>query len=231
MNVQKGISREQMWMISLDMEIAQESVVRLIDLFVGHLDLEKLGFTKTKASKEGCPIFQASDMLKLYYYGYFNRIRSSRKLAAECNRNIELWWLLHQLKPGYHTIADFRKDNPLALKNSFKMFVSFLKGEDLLGGEVVAIDGTKIRAQNNKRNNYNEAKLKKRLANIEAKAESYIAELEQCDAAEDKQSAAELNKKEIAEKLKTLQERTVEYEHLQNALQESGAKQISTVKQ
>ena len=227
MNVQKGISREQMWMISLDMEISEDSVVRLIDLFVGHLDLDKLGFTKTKANKEGCPIYQASDMLKLYYYGYFNRIRSSRKLAAECMRNIELWWLLHQLKPGYHTIADFRKNNPVALKNCFKIFVSFLKGEDLLGGETVAIDGTKIRAQNNKSNNYNEAKLKKHLEYIEARAESYIAELEQGDITEDQQ-AAELNKKQIAEKLKTLAERKTKYEHLQQTLQQSGAKQIST---
>jgi transposase len=228
MSVQKGISREQMWMISLDMEISEDSVVRLIDLFVGHLDLDKLGFSKTKVKKEGCPIYHASDMLKLYYYGYFNRIRSSRKLAAECTRNIELWWLLHQLKPGYHTIADFRKDNPSALKNSFKMFVSFLKGEDLLGGEVVAIDGTKIRAQNNKSNNYNEAKLKKHLEYIEAKAESYIHELELCDISEDKQ-AAELNKKQIAEKLKTLKERETKYKDLQTALQQSEAKQISTV--
>ena len=214
MNVQKGISREQMWMISLDMEIGQDSVARLIDLFVDHLDLETFGFTKTKAKKEGCPIYQASDMLKLYYYGYFNRIRSSRRLAAECCRNVELWWLLHQLKPGYHTIADFRKDNPKALKNSFKMFVSFLKGEELLGGELVAVDGTKIRAQNNKSNNYNEGKLKKHLEYIEAKAESYIQELEQCDAAEDKQEAAELNKKQIAEKLKNLKERKTKYEGL-----------------
>ena len=228
MNIQKGISREQMWMISLDMEISEDSVVRLIDLFVGHLDLEKLGFTKTKANKEGCPIYLASDMLKLYYYGYFNRIRSSRKLAAECTRNIELWWLLHQLKPGYHTIADFRKDNPVALKNSFKMFVSFLKGEDLLGSEVVAIDGTKIRAQNNKSNNYNDAKLKKHLEYIEAKAEGYIHELAQCDISEDKQ-AAELNKKQIAEKLKNLAGRKDKYEDLQIALHQSGEKQISTV--
>jgi transposase len=228
MNVQKGISREQMWMISLDMEISQDSVVRLIDLFVSHLDLDKLGFTKTQANKEGCPIYQASDMLKLYYYGYFNHIRSSRRLASECCRNIELWWLLHQLKPGYHTIADFRKDNPGALKNAFKMFVSFLKGEDLLGGEVVAIDGTKIRAQNNKSNNYNEAKLKKHLEHIEAKTATYIQELEHCDAAEDKQATAELNKKQIAEKLKTLQRRKTKYEHLQNTLQQSGSKQIST---
>jgi transposase len=228
MNVQKGISREQMWMISLDMEVSGDCVARLIDLFVGHLDLEALGFTKTKAKKEGCPMFQASDMLKLYYYGYFNRIRSSRRLAAECCRNVELWWLLNQLKPGYHTIADFRKDNPVALKNSFKMFVSFLKGEELLGGELVAIDGSKIRAQNNKSNNYNDAKLKKHLEYIEAKAESYIQELEQCDAAEDKE-AAELSKKQIAEKLKTLNQRKSKYEDLQTALQQSAEKQISTV--
>jgi transposase len=218
-----------MWMISLDMEIGQDSVARLIDLFVNHLDLETLGFTKTKAKKEGCPMFRASDMLKLYYYGYFNRIRSSRRLAAECCRNIELWWLLNQLKPGYHTIADFRKDNPVALKNSFKMFVSFLKGEDLLGGELLAIDGTKIRAQNNKSNNYNEGKLKKHLEYIEAKAESYIQELELSDAAEDKQAAAELNKKQIAEKLEKLKERKTKYEGLEKALKESGEKQISTV--
>jgi transposase len=229
MNVQKGISREQLWMISLDMEISQDSVARLIDLFVDHLDLEKLGFTKTKAKKEGCPIYQASDMLKLYYYGYFNRIRSSRRLAAECCRNIELWWLLHQLKPGYHTIADFRKDNGKALKNAFKMFVSFLKGEDLLGGELVSIDGTKIRAQNNKSNNYNEGKLKKHLEYIEAKAESYIQELEHGDATEDKQAAAELNKKQIAEKLVKLNERKIKYEGLEKRLKESGEKQISTV--
>jgi transposase len=228
MNVQKGISREQMWMISLDLEISEDSVVRLIDLFVNHLDLDKLGFTKTQAKKEGCPIYQAGDLLKLYYYGYFNRIRSSRKLAAECTRNIELWWLLHQLKPGYHTIADFRKDNPVALKKCFKMFVSFLKGEDLFGGEVVAIDGTKIRAQNNKSNNYNEAKLKKHLEYIEARAESYINELEQCDILEDKQ-AAELNKKQIAGKLKTLKERETKYKQLQTTLQQSEAKQIITV--
>ena len=218
-----------MWMISLDMEISEDSVVRLIDLFVGHIDLEKLGFTKTKAKKEGCPIYQASDLLKLYYYGYFNRIRSSRRLAAECCRNVELWWLLHQLKPGYHTIADFRKDNPIALKNSFKMFVSFLKGEDLLGGELVAIDGTKIRAQNNKSNNYNEAKLEKRLEYIEAKAESYIQELEKCDAEEDRQEAAELNKKQITEKLKALQLRKSKFVDLQTTLQQSEEKQISTV--
>lgn len=231
MGVQQGISRDQMWMISLEMEVSPDSVVRLIDLFVGNLDLDNLGFKKTKATakKEGCPVFQASDLLKLYYYGYFNRIRSSRKLAAECCRNVELWWLLGHLKPGYHTIADFRKDNSRALKNSFKKFVSFLKGEDLLGGELVAIDATKIRAQNSKSNNYNEEKLKKHVEYVEARVENYIQELEQCDAFEDRQEAAELNKKQIAEKLQKLRKLKTKYEELQKKLQQSKEKQISTV--
>ena len=109
------------------------------------------------------------------------------------------------------------------------MFVSFLKGEDLLGGELVAIDGTKIRAQNNKSNNYNEEKLRKHLEYIEEKAESYIQELEQGDAEEDRQAAAELNKKQIAEKLVNLKERKTKYEELEKTLKESGEKQISTV--
>src|SRR5215210_2661831 len=111
MNIKTGISRTEDVTICLEEFISEENVVRFIDLFVEKLDLEKLGFTKTKPKKEGCPIYHAKDMLKLYYYGYFNRIRSSRKLEAECRRNVELWWLLNRLKPGYHTISDFRKDN------------------------------------------------------------------------------------------------------------------------
>ena len=132
MSYKQGIAREQMSMFSLDCVITNNNAVRLIDLFVEQLDLAVLGFTKTTVKKEGCPPYNAKDMLKLYYYGYLNRIRSSRKLEAECTRNIELWWLLHQLMPGYHTIADFRKDNAVAFKKAFKMFVSFLKGEELL---------------------------------------------------------------------------------------------------
>jgi transposase len=194
------------------------------------LDLEALGFTKTKPKEEGCPIYHAKDMLKLYYYGYFNRIRSCRKLEAECLRNIEVWWLMHQLKPGYHTIADFRKDNSTSLKKAFKMFVSFLKGEDVFGKELLTQDGTKIRAQNNKRNNYNEEKLEKHLKYIEGKEEQYIKELEQFDAAEDMQAAAtEARRKELEEKRQTQQQRKEKYEGLQEKLKESGEPQISTV--
>ena len=214
-------------MMSLEAEIAADNPVRLIDLFVDQLDLGKLGFTKTSFKQEGRPSYQAADLLKLYYYGYLNRVRSSRKLEAECKRNIEVWWLIRELKPGYHTIADFRKSNVDALKQAFKMFVSFLKGEDLVSKELIAVDGTKIKAQNSKKNNFNEARLKKHLAYIESKAEAYIKELNDCDAAEDRQ-ASELKKKEIHQKLNTLKQRKQKYQQLSEELKESGANQIST---
>ena len=115
-------------MMSLDCVIASDNPVRVIDLFVDQLDFRNLGFTKTALRKEGCPPFEAKLMLRLYYYGYLYKIRSSRKPEAECIRKVELWWLLHQLTPGYHTIADFRKDNAAAFKKAFKVFVAFLKG-------------------------------------------------------------------------------------------------------
>ena len=93
--------------------------------------------------KEGRPSFHSTVFLKLYLYGYLNGIRSSRKLEKEAIRNIELQWLLHGITPNYHSISDFRKDNPNALRSLFKLFVSFLKNEELVCGELIAIDGTK----------------------------------------------------------------------------------------
>lgn len=227
MSYKQGIAREQISMFSLDCVITNNNAVRLIDLFVEQLDLAILGFTKTTVRKEGCPPYNAKDMLKLYYYGYLNRIRSSRKLEAECTRNIELWWLLHQLMPGYHTIADFRKDNAAAFKKAFKMFVSFLKGEELLAAEIIAIDGTKIRAQNNKKNNFNEAGLAKHAAYIENKTQEYLTLLDEYDALEDKQ-AGTLKKQEVVKKIAILKERKQKYEQLTEALTASGDKQVST---
>ncbi len=227
MNYLQGKTREQMSMMSLECEVSADNPVRLIDLFVDQLDLSKLGFSKTSFKQEGRPCYGAADMLKLYYYGYLNRIRSSRRLEAECKRNIEVWWLMHELKPGYHTIADFRKDNSGALKNAFKMFVSFLKGEDLFSKELIGIDGTKLRAQNNNKNNFNEARLKKHLAYIENKTEAYIKELNDCDTAEDRQ-ASELKTKEVHQKLDILKQRQQKYEQLDKELTESKATQIST---
>ena len=226
MSLNNRISREQISMISTDCLIDTDNPVRVIDLFVDILPLQQMGFKKIKANLEGRPPYEAKDLLKLYLYGYLNRIRSSRKLASECTRNVELWWLVYQLTPGYHTIADFRKDNPEALKKVFKMFVGFLRGEDLFGGKLEGVDGTKLRAQNNKKNTFNEEKLIKSLGYIDDKVEEYIKELEQCDTLEDKQ-AAELKKKDVSKKLDELKERKDNYKELQEKLTNSDEKQIS----
>ena len=226
MNFKQGISREQISMMCPESFIAPDNPVRVIDMFVELLDLPDLGFSNSKLGKEGRPPYEAKYLLKLFYYGYINRIRSSRKLEAECLRNVEVWWLIYQLAPSYHTIADFRKDNAAAFKKAFKLFVGFLKGEELFSGKVVAVDGTKIRAQNNKKNNFNEARFAKSLEYIEAKVDEHIKELDQCDAREDKQ-ASELKKKDVAKKIEALKERKKEYEALSKKMVESGEKQIS----
>ncbi|GBL36151.1 hypothetical protein EMGBS15_17460 [Filimonas sp.] len=137
-----GISREQISFTSLEDYISCNHEVRFIDAFINEIDLKKLGFQVQTLKKEGRPSFQTSVFLKLYLYGYLNGIRSSRKLEKECNRNIEVQWLLQGMAPNYHSISDFRKDNPNALRQLFKLFVSFLKDEELVAGELIAIDGT-----------------------------------------------------------------------------------------
>src|ERR1043166_1792982 len=124
MNYKQGISRDQISMQSLESFISVDNPVRVIDMFVEQLDLVELGFTKTTLLKEGRPPYEAKILLKLFYYGYINRIRSSRKLEAECLRNVEVWWLTHQLTPAYHTIANFRKDNAAAF-NGVQSIYSF----------------------------------------------------------------------------------------------------------
>jgi transposase len=226
MNFKQGISREQISMMCPEALIGSDNPVRVIDMFVEQLDLVELGFSKTKLSKEGRPPYEAKYLLKLFYYGYINKIRSSRKLEAECLRNVELWWLIYQLNPGYHTIADLRKDNADAFKNAFKVFIAFLRGEDLFDGKVIAVDGTKIRAQNNKNNNFNEGKFAKSLEYIETQVTEYIKEMDECDAQEDKQ-VSELRKKDVDKKLEVLKKRKKYYTDLNAAMVESGEKQIS----
>ena len=182
-----GQDRFQAFTSTLEERIASDNPVRVIDAFVEVLPLKKMGF-KIMPAATGRPSYHPRHLLKLYLYGYYNRIRSSRKLAAECMRNIELHWLIESLTPAYHTIADFRKDHPLALKEVFKAFVSFLKGVDLLEGEYVAIDGSKFRAVNSKKNNYNQAKIDRHMAYIENKASEYLQALEEEDSV-DKTSA------------------------------------------
>ena len=158
-------SRNQLEFTSLDDLIEKDNSVRLIEAFVGKLDLSKLGFKIKEVKNEGRPSFDPKVFLKIYFYGYLNGIRSSRRLEKECKRNIELQWLVCKLIPNYHSIADFRKENPPSLRNTFKLFVSFLKDADLISGTTVAVDGTKMRAHNSKKNNYNPKKVERLVKN------------------------------------------------------------------
>lgn len=223
MNHITGIPRLQMQLRSLEDSIEQDNPIRFIDAFVEQLDLIKLGFEVKTLKREGRPSFESSILLKIYLYGYLNGLRSSRRLESECVRNLELQWLTLGLCPNYHTISDFRKDNPHALKNVFKLFVSFLKDIDLIGGHTIAIDGTKSRAHNSKKNNYNQKKIDRHLAYIEEKSNEYLTLLENNDTEEDI-----IKVSNIKEKIERLKKNKIKYEALQEQLLQSNEPQVST---
>ena len=218
-----GIARLQMRISSLEDAIEPENQVRFIDAFVEVLNLLEIGFEVKTIKKEGRPSFDAKVFLKIYLYGYLNGIRSCRKLEKECFRNIEMQWLLQDIRPNYHSISDFRKDNPKALKKLFKIFVLFLKDADLIAGETVAIDGTKSRAHNSKKANFNQKKIDQHLEYIDAKSQEYLDALEQNDAKENP-----IHFKNIQDKIERLKKNKLRYELLEKELSESGEPQIST---
>jgi len=218
-----GIPRNQMFFSNLEENISPENPVRFIDAFVDHLSLADMGFIVKTIKSEGRPSFDTKVFLKIYLYGYLNGLRSSRKLEKECIRNIELQWLLCGMAPNYHSISDFRKQNPSGLKNLFKLFVTFLKNADLIGCETLAIDGTKSRAHNSKKANFNQKKIDRHLAYIEEKTQEYLTELEQNDAKD-----SSINIGEVQEKIDRLKKNKIAYELLQEKLQASGEPQIST---
>ena len=219
----QGISRHQLQMSSLEDKITADNPVRFIDAFVNHIDPVKIGFQPKILKTEGRPNFRLEVFLKLYLYGYLNGVRSSRRLEKECFRNIEVQWLLEAIYPNYHSIADFRKDNPKALKQLFKLFVSFLKDAELIAGDTIAIDGTKSRAHNSKKANYNQKKIDKHKEYIQAKSQEYLDQLDQNDIQENPVAI-----KNIQQKIERLKQNKIKYELLEEELKNSGEPQIST---
>ena len=205
----QGNNRHQSYFSTLEDQVTADNSVRLIDAFIDKLDLEKLGFTKMAHKSEGRPPFAPQVLLKLYLYGYLNKIRSSRKLEKECSRNLELQWLLQNLQPNYHTIADFRKLHAQPLQNMFKLYVHFLSEADLLGKTTIAIDGSKFKAVNSKKNNYNQKKIDKHRQFIEDKTAKYLQELDELDKQATGNDELNIKKEKIAEGLKKLKERTL----------------------
>jgi len=216
----QGQNRSQtcLFPISLDDTIDPENEVRLIDLFVDSLKLREYGF-KVDFPENGRPAYHPSDLLKLYIYGYLNKVRSSRDLEKECKRNIEVMWLLNNLKPDHNTVSNFRQDNPKAINKVFRETVRIAKHFNLIGGTLIAGDSTKLRAQNSKKNNFNQDKIDRHLAYIERKLAEYNQALAENDG----------DKKEHAEKqIKKHSKRKQDYKKLEQQLKETGEAQIST---
>ena len=203
---------------SLDQIIDQNNEVRIIDLFVESINPADFKFV-IKTSIEGRPSYNPKDLLKLFVYGYLNQIRSSRALEKECNRNIELIWLMKELAPDHNTISNFRKDNEKAIRKVFRYTVSIAKQFDLIGGKLVAGDSTKLRAQNSKKNNFNERKIERHLAYIDNKLNEYNKALEVAD---------DENKKIIQLEILKQNRRKRQYQNYTAILEQTGEAQIST---
>lgn len=185
----------------------------------------RLGFARATPAATGRPGYDPGDLLKLYVYGYLNRIRSSRRLEREAARNVEVMWLLGRLAPDFKTIADFRKDNLTAIKTVCREFTLLCKKLELFGGELVAIDGSKFRALNNRKRNFNPAKLERIIESLDERIAAYLAEMERQDGAE--ASTVNLSAEELRAKIEQLGRRKQFHEDLAEKLQESSAQEIS----
>jgi transposase len=214
----QGQNRKQinLFPVSLDQSIDQDNEVRIIDLFVNSLSIKDYGF-RTDFIENGRPAYHPADLLKLFIYGYLNRVRSSRELEKECHRNIEVMWLLKCLRPDHNTISNFRRDNPTAIKKVFRATVQIARHFDLIGGKLIAGDSTKLRAQNSKKNNYNQAKIERHVAYIDNKLEEYTRALAENDG----------DNQQLLDEIKKQLDRKDNYEKLEKQLKESGESQLS----
>ena len=190
-------------------------------MLVESLNLNALGFKYATTKETGRKPYNPGDLLKLYLYGYFNGIRTSRKLERECTRNIELMWLLKEIKPDYRTIADFRKDHIELLKDLFKQFSLLCNELRLLGKEIVAIDGSKFRANNARKKNVTKNKVAKMLAYFEQAADRYLELLAHSDESEGDTTVV-VSKEELQSKLARATKRIEELKQLKHQIEETG---------
>lgn len=214
----KDRNQATLFPVSLEESVDQDNEVRMIDLFVDSLPLQEYGF-KMEYVENGRPAYHPSDLLKLYIYGYMNKTRSSRDLEKECKRNIEVIWLLKGLVPDHNTISNFRRDNPKAIKEVFRVTVGIARHFDLIGGKLIAGDSTKLRAQNSKKNNFNQKKIERHIAYIDNKLQEYNKQLAEAD--QDK-------KQQIEREIEKQNQRKVKYRKIEKQLKQTGEVQVST---
>src|SRR5512132_2584165 len=211
--------------VAVDDYVGRENPVRFIEAFVDQCDLQEAGFRRVQPKDTGRPGYDPADLLKLYIYGYVNRVRSSRRLEAETARNLEVIWLLRGLRPDFKTIADFRKDNRHAFKPVFRQFVLLCRKLDLFGRELLAVDGTRLKAVNSTDRNFTREKLVKMIRPADERLADYLSRLDRTDAEEE--GASGRPAKNLTEKIAALKERKTRHEGLLEELERSGESQVS----
>ena len=228
-----GVDREQATLLPECLEdwVDENNPVRAVDVFVDALDLADLGFGGVQARATGRPAYHPSTLLKLYIYGYLNRVQSSRRLEREAGRNLEVMWLTGRLAPDHKTIADFRRDNGPAIRQVCAQFIELCREMGLLAKASVAIDGSKFKAVNSRDNNFTKGKLERRLKQIEDSVARYLGQLDTADrrtiAGEDPSEAVLLTKMRLKEKLVKLEEEVKRLRAIEKQLLASPDQQIS----
>jgi len=223
-----GNDRSQLLLLpeSVDDYVGPDNPVRFIEAFVDSLDLGTSGFARVRCKATGRPGYNPADLLKLYIYGYLNRVRSSRRLEVETRRNIEVIWLMRRLSPDFKAIADFRRDNRTAFRQVFRAFVVLCRELDLYGREMVAVDGTRIKAVNSRDRNFTKAKLERSLRESDEKLDRYLKQLDIADQ-DDFDRVDPANIKNLEAKIAKVRERRVHLESCRSDLAESTEDQIS----
>ena len=225
----KGENRDQFTFIPLCLDdyIEEDSICRVVRAFVECLDMKTLGFRYAEPKETGRPPYDPASMLMLYLYGYQNQVRSSRRLHAETKRNVEVMWLMEKVTPDDKTICNFRKDNAAALKKVFREFSLWCNRQGLYGKELLGVDGTKIRANNSRKNIHSQKYEEKKLATVEKKIDRYIAMLEKNDTEE--QIEAKIPTEAIVNALNRLYEKKEKINVLLERIADNGGNEISTV--
>jgi transposase len=223
----EGVDRNQNTLLPecLDDFVVEDNAVRVIDVFVDELELRELGFGGVAPQATGRPAYHPSVLLKLYIYGYINRIQSSRRLEREAQRNIELMWLTGRLTPDFKTIADFRKDNGKAIRRVCSQFVVLCRQLNLFSEAIVAIDGSKFKAVNNRDRNFTSAKMKRRMEQIEESIDRYLSQLDTADRQEPPVVQVKVDR--LRDKISALKEEMQRLKELEVRMLKAPDKQIS----
>jgi transposase len=223
----EGEDRTQITLLPecLDDYVAEDNPVRVVEVFGNQLDLRTLGFEGAEPAMTGRPSYHPAVLLKIYIYGYLNRIQSSRRLERETPRNVELMWLSARLRPDFKTIADSRRDNGRAIRTVCRQFIELCRGLDLFSQSIVAIDGSKFKAVNNRDRNFTSAKLQRRMEQVEQSIDRYLAAMDTADRTQS--DVAEAKTSRLKDKIAKLKQQMQDLKAMEERLREAPDGQVS----